>query len=233
MLNRLLLPIALCCLGVIFAGCGGDEFPPQFPVSLYLGVNIEPSGVGSQIQLNPGDVLPAHAFAIQRGGNREEVTSLVQWRSSAPNVASVNNVGVIVANSPGVATITANLLSSEGQIIPSQAVNVFVSGTPVDGPGPAPTLVGVLIRNADGTPVTGTITLDVDDTYQLQAVGRYSNGSIAGVSGVTWRVSDQTIAQVSATGQILPLGPTGIITVNARVGTLESNYVVVQVVDNP
>jgi trimeric autotransporter adhesin len=102
----------------------------------------------------------------------------VTWSSSAPNVATVSNSGVVTAVAPGNATITA---TSEGK---SGTASVTVS---------PPAVASVSVNPAALTLTNNhpkTLTATVYDAAQHEITGRT----------ITWSSSDSSLAAVAKTG---------------------------------
>jgi len=104
----------------------------------------------------------------------------VAWAASASSVAAVSAGGLVTAQGPGTATITA---TCEGR---SGTATVTVALAPV--------------ATVEVVPVSGT--LDVGQTLQLTATPRDSAGAAAAGWPVSWTSSDSTTARVSAAGLV-------------------------------
>ena len=140
-----------------------------------------------------GDSLALTAAPKDAGG-----TTLggrpIQWSSSAPQVASVSDSGVLVARREGTATVTA---VSEGR-----RANVRVSVTP-------PAVAAVDVAPAQ-------VTLAPGARSQLTASARDRRGNPLAGRAATWTSSDEDVAAVSSSGRVMAAGP-GRATITARV----------------
>ena len=104
----------------------------------------------------------------------------VTWSSASPNIATVNNQGLVTAVAAGTATITATV---EGK---STTATVTVALVPV---------ATVAI-----TPAVGN--LFVGQTAQLSASARDSAGNVLTGRAVTWSSAAPRVATVSASGLV-------------------------------
>jgi len=107
----------------------------------------------------------------------------VEWRSGAPNVATVNADGTVTAFGPGTALVLA---TSEG-ITATATVTVRV-----------PPVLSVSV-----TPTAPTV--DVGQSVQLTATTRGAGGETLAGRPVTWRSSNEQVAFVSSTGVVVGL----------------------------
>ncbi|MEO7995305.1 MAG: hypothetical protein ABI743_12985 [bacterium] len=227
MLHRLALLFMLVCALAGTACKGSPPDVPYIPVSNYVAINLSQTSV----TLDPGGAIDLHAFAIQIGTIQPvELTGFLTWKSSDTSVAIVNEVGVVFAIAPGIATVTGEI-----QGLVSQSCTVNVTGVVVP-PGTAPSLQALVIRQGDGTAITSAIHITTDDTAELSVVGLYSDGTTLPITGFTYRVSDPRIATVRFDGLFEPI-KAGIVSVNARGDFegrhLESNYVLFQITQAP
>ena len=222
MLHRLIL-VGLLCLTAVCTACRGD-LTTTVPVANYLALNLN----AAQITLDPGGSFEAHVYAVQFHEPLIEVTEFVDWHTTNASVAEVSASGTVTAIGPGFAVITASITGQNGEgTLTSQSLTVLVTGTP-GTPPPSTQLTSIEIRAEDGSAISQSLSVKKTDKLQLSVIAHYSDGSTQPASGVSWRISDQTVAQIDSTGLILPLKP-GIVSVNARLGPLESNYVLVQI----
>ncbi|HET9620428.1 MAG TPA: Ig-like domain-containing protein, partial [Kofleriaceae bacterium] len=156
--------------------------------------------------------LPAgHTGAVQvvghySDGSTQDLTAQATFSSSNPAVASIasggagGSAGVVTANAPGAATITATI----GLV--SATASVTVS---------AATLQAVAIAPA-------TLTLPLGQTGALTATGTFSDGTTADVTQTaTWTTSAPLVAGVgnlALAGKVIALVP-GTATITATIGT--------------
>lgn len=109
----------------------------------------------------------------------------INWASSNPSVASVDSTGFVTALSAGTATITAT--TTDGSNL-SASCEVTVSIIPVSS----------LSLNKT------SLTIDIDDTYQLSATITPSNATYKTLS---WSSSNPAVATVSSSGLVTPVAP--------------------------
>jgi hypothetical protein len=109
-------------------------------------------------------------------GGTKDLSSSVQWASSAPNIASVAATGIATALTTGQATLSA----TSGPISGSATVNV----------------VAAAVQSISITP--NPFTTGVGIARQLTATGTFSDGSKANITAsAAWSSSDMTIATVT------------------------------------
>jgi trimeric autotransporter adhesin len=139
------------------------------PLSLSL-----PKGVSQQFT----------AAGVYTDGSAQDITSSVQWTSSAPGVVSISTSGNAEALATGTAQITAN------------APGTGISGKSGVTVGPAAT-VSIAVTPANPTIALGT-------AQQFAAVGTYTDGSTQDLTGsVLWSSSNTGIATISSSGQAM------------------------------
>ncbi|MDC7126205.1 MAG: Ig-like domain-containing protein [Spirochaetales bacterium] len=108
--------------------------------------------------------------------------SSVSWVSSNTSIATVSDSGLVTAVTEGIVNITA--ITTDGGFSASCKVNVSTAD-----------VSGVTLN-------TSSVTLNVDETYQLTADVSPSN---AANQNVSWKSSDTSIATVSDTGLVTAL----------------------------
>jgi uncharacterized protein YjdB len=148
-----------------------------------------------QVTLTQSSLVPGgttQAQAITRDAAGAVLTGrAVQWSSSNPAVATVNDAGQVAGVAVGNATITA---TSEGRM--GQAV--------------------LAVRSPVATVVfTGTTRVKVGDSYSYTVTARSADGAVLSVP-VTWGVREPTRAQVTGAGVVTPLAA-GSFTLVARI----------------
>lgn len=128
-------------------------------------------------------------------GSSADLSDQAAWRSSDPDVATVNDVGLVAAVGYGSAMISASL----GGIAGSATVDV-----PDDGE--------VSVRAITLRP--SSVELEPGESAELTAEATYANGSTRPVSDrVTWQSSDPAVVTVAASGRLDAVDPgTAIIT---------------------
>lgn len=135
-------------------------------------------------------------------GRTEDITSVTDWRSSNPSVASVTSDGIVHAIAPGVVRIQGR---KQGAL--SNIANLTVSSEE---------LTELKLNRS-------SLELSVGSTFQLQARAIYADGHYQDVTDqLSWRVADSSIARIGANAVIegLASGQTNIV---ARKGNLTKN----------
>lgn len=105
-------------------------------------------------------------------------TKDLEWSSSAPEIASVSQAGVVTAKAPGTAVITASAIDGSGV---TATCNVTVNGNPVSS---------VTLNRS-------TASLMVGENVSLSATVLPANASD---KSIIWSSSDESIATVDETG---------------------------------
>jgi hypothetical protein len=155
-------------------------------------------------------------------GTQKPVHEGVQWLSSEPRVATIDDRGRVTARQAGETKITAR----SGELVsPAWTLAVRAEKPVATAPGstekpvaktPAPTQLVALTVFAPRREVK------IQERLSLRAKARYSDGNEKGLAGgVEWRSSDLSIAAVDSRGELLALRP-GKIAVVARWGGIES-----------
>lgn len=126
-----------------------------------------------------GESSPLQAIARMSDGSSQTVTALATWSSDSPAIASVS-VGTVL----GVAAGQVPIRASYGGRSASATVTV-------SAPTPeAPTVIGLTI--------SGTTSIQVGQTTQLQATAQFSNGTSQNVTATAaWTSSATNVATVS------------------------------------
>ncbi len=134
----------------------------------------------SNTTLTEGLTQQLTATAVLADNSNQNVTDQATWTSSAPNVATVTNTGLVTAGSPGNATIRASFGGREASAVIS--VN--------------PTLVRLELSPTN-------LTLPVGISQSVRATGIFSNNSTQDLSStVTWSSANPATATVSSTGEV-------------------------------
>ena len=107
-------------------------------------------------------------------------TKDLEWSSSAPEIASVSQAGVVTAKTPGIAVITASAVDGSGV---TATCNVTVNGVPV---------TSVALNRT-------TASLKVGENVALTASVLPANASD---KSIVWSSSDEAIATVDETGNV-------------------------------
>ena len=146
--------------------------------------------------LNTGQTLQLSATVAPSNATDKSVS----WTTSNSSVASVNSNGLVTANGPGTATITAKTW---------------------DGTNKTATCTVTVKQLATGVSLNKTsATLNTGQTLQLTATVSPSNTSN---KAVTWKSSNTTVATVSTTGLVTAKAPgSATITVTTADGSNKS-----------
>jgi len=120
------------------------------------------------------------ATGVFSDNSTQDLTSQVNWSSSAASVALISNTGLATALSLGTTNITAGYQSISGSatLTVSSATLVSISVTPTNAIVPPHTRI------------------------QLTAIGNFSDGSKVQLSGVTWYTATGRYATVSSSGVV-------------------------------
>lgn len=138
------------------------------------------------LAISPSTLKIAQQTSVQlsaqgtlNSGAAQDLTSVVNWTSSSPSVATVGwQTGILTGLTPGQSTITATLGS------------VSVSAQ-------------VTVTNATATSITlspTNSTIKLGSSQQFTATGNFSDGSTEVLSGVVWSSSAPTVAAVNDSG---------------------------------
>jgi hypothetical protein len=179
--------------------------PPQAPRLVSLGVS------GERQEIKSEETLSLSLRGHYADGTQNEITERVEWVSSNPRVATVDNQGLVRAHQPGVSQITAQYadLSSSPWTLKVQIAS------PVAKPDSPVNLVGLVV-GADKQEIR------VREKTVLRVTASYSDGSRKALSkGVVWQTSDPRIASVNSRGELEALRP-GKVEVTVRSGGLAS-----------
>jgi trimeric autotransporter adhesin len=125
--------------------------------------------------LAPTTSVNCVATGIFSDGSTQNISNIVTWRSSAPNVASVNGGGSVTAVSPGTSTITAQLgsLSANSAIV-------------VDAP----------LKSIQVSPQDASIPQQNELTFS--AIGSFADGKTQDLTKwVLWTSSPVSVATIS------------------------------------
>lgn len=173
----------------------------------------------TQIQVTPfAPRLPIgfdtylRATGLYSDNTTRDLTYLVSWTSSAPDIATVGTYAYLQPLQPGSATITATLNGTQGSTV------VTVTNA---------TLTSIVLGNPS------TMPLAVQEERKLTARGTFSDGQMMDVTPyVTWLSSAQQVASVSNAwpnnGEVKGLSP-GMATITAVRGAVSATgNVVVQ-----
>ena len=148
------------------------------------------------------------AIATFSNAATKDLTSSINWASSNPAFASINNSGLALGLSPGTTSITA----TTGAITSNAS---------------ALTVTGVVLTSITVTP--GTTSLARQGTQQFTATGHYSDTSSQDItSSVNW-VSSNTAASTITNGGLATGVANGTSNITASLNSITSNTAVVTV----
>jgi uncharacterized protein YjdB len=137
-------------------------------------------------------------------GTTEDLTTKVSWTSTNPDVATVDDNGVVTTVSKGSATIRATLDNIQG----STAITVI-----------DPALVSIQVAPQ-------TIDLLEGTSHAFQATGTYTDNSTQNItSNVSWSSSDTNVASVNADG-LVDANNTGAATISAELNGISGSCTV-------
>lgn len=146
------------------------------------------------VTLTTGEVTTLVATARAAGGT-VLTGRTIDWRSGAPNVATVSASGIVTAVAPGAAVILATV---EG-ITATSTVTVRV-----------PPIATITLSPSSPT-------IDPGQSVQLAAVARAANGETLSGRSITWTTSNEQVAFVSSTGLVVGVRPgTAVISATAE-----------------
>jgi hypothetical protein len=203
-----LLAIPLSIMMVSFFGCGNSTTIDS--------VTISPStlsvGTGSTAQLTAIGTI-GHG---SHPSSSQNVTTLVQWSSSATSIATVSSAGVVTGVGAGATTITATI-QGYGGLITSNAAAVTVTGSG-GGTGSSTLASLAIIPNSQTVAAPG-------QTSQFIAIGTTSGGATEDITNtVAWSSSSTQVGKISSTGLATAVGQ-GSTTITA-IATNSDNTVV-------
>ncbi|GAB1341992.1 Ig-like domain-containing protein [Gemmatimonas sp.] len=138
----------------------------------------------TSVMLTTGDVTTLVATARSAAGG-VLTGRTIDWRSGAPNVATVSASGIVTAVAPGAAVILATV---EGV---SATSTITVRVPPI-----------ATITLSPSSP-----TIDPGQSVQLTAVARASNGETLAGRPMAWTTSNEQVAFVSSTGLVVGVRP--------------------------
>ena len=180
-------------------GCCGKFFPDSTDVEA---VTVSPTNA----TILPGGTQQFTAtgtYGSSTSGNTGNVTSITEWTSSDPSIATINSSGLATGIKVGTVTIKGSCDCYHN------STNLTVSTTAV-------TLTSIAV-----TPTNTTVT--VGSTQQFTATGTYSDGTTStNTSSVTWRSSSTQIATINSSGLATGVA-SGSTTITATSGTVSGN----------
>jgi hypothetical protein len=158
----------------------------------------------ASMTLPAGTSLPFTATANISGGGTQDITDQVTWGSSNFGVAAMSNaaptVGYVFGQTPGMATVTAVLIST-GQISSNS---------------PAVTVSAATLQSITVTPAPSSVPKGV--SVQFTALGNYSDGSSVNITtAVNWSSSGAgvTISNAGGSEGLAQTPAVGMVTITA------------------
>lgn len=194
---RRLVLLGTLALALFTVGCGGDDANVDRTVTVpsTAGMGGQPIPVITGVAIGPANPTITVGQSLQLAAS----TSFgpepgATWTSSNSQIASITSSGLVTGLSPG--TVTVTVTASGGSL---GSTNVTVSP--------------VAVTSLAITP--NPVQLAVNTRVQLAATTTLANGQQQEVTTqVGWTTANGSVAQVSATGELVAVGP-GTTTVTA------------------
>ena len=194
--------------------------PAPAPVPTPTLVSLGLSGDRQEVAAN--ETLNVTLKGQYSDGTQKPIYEGIQWLSSEPRVATIDDQGRVTARQPGETKITARYgaIVSPVWILAVRAEKPSLTlTTPTEPPvtqSPAATKLVALTVSANNREIK------IRERLLLLVKARYSDGKEKGLSsGVEWRSSDRLVATIDSRGELLALR-VGKIAVVARWGGIES-----------
>ena len=144
-------------------------------------------------------------------GSESDLRDGIEWLSSDPRIATVDEQGKVTALQAG----TTNIVAKIGAVQSSEWTLGVESVSPAVPPASAARLVALELSSSRQELVE-------KESVGVRAKGRFSDNTEKYLSsGIEWRTSDRTVASVNARGELVALRP-GKIQVVARSDDLSS-----------
>lgn len=177
---------------------------------------------GDRQEIAANEMLNVTLRAQYSDGTQKNILDGVQWLSSEPHVATIDDQGRVTAREAGETKITARY---GAMVSPAWTLTVRTEK-------PVSTVTARAEKPAAEMPaVTKLVALTVSaarrevktqERLPLRVKARYSDGKERGLSsGVEWRSSDSAVATIDSRGELVALSA-GKIAVIARWGGIES-----------
>src|ERR1017187_3506901 len=187
------------------------------------------SGIGYSlisISLNPSNptiaaktIVALQATGSYDDGSTRNISSSVQWTSSAPTIATVDTSGTVTGVAPGPPIAAVDPPGAVTGVAPAPATITATSGS-ISGS------TKVTVSSATLTSIYITVqhaTLAQGITEQLTATGKFSDGTSQNISNsVNWSSSAPTVMSVSTSGLIFALAQ-GSSTIKATLGSVSGS----------
>lgn len=131
-------------------------------------------------------------------GSAPDISATVVWNSQSPNVATINNSGLVTTKSAGSTLITA----TSGSVVGSMTL----------------TVAGATLKSIAVTPANPTIAKNA--TQQFTATGTFTDASTQNLTNsVTWSSLNSAVATISGSGLATSVG-VGSSTIQAASGAV-------------
>ncbi len=158
----------------------------------------------SSSSLIKGSSQQLRAIGTFSDKSTQDLTSVVNWTSSATSIATVSSSGLATAETPGNATVTV------------------VSGA-IGGTATVTVMQPVLVSIAVNPPAS---SISLGDKEQLIALGSYDDGSTQDLtSAASWQTNQSFVLTMSQTGMAAGQN-VGSATVSATVGSINGSGIV-------
>jgi len=189
----------MALLALFTLGCGGDDanVDRTIPVNSTAGMGGTPIPVITGVTITPAGATITPGQTLQLTASTQFGVESATWTSSNSGIASVSNTGLVTGLAPGVVDISAttsggSIGTTRLTVAPIQVTGLTISPNPVN--------------------------LAINTRLQLQAFTTLANGQNQEVTTqVSWSTGNNSVAQVSATGELIAVGP-GSTTVTATQG---------------
>ena len=147
----------------------------------------------------PGTTLPFKATATFTDNTQQDITSLVEWNSSDPLAATIDDFGTGAGLASGIAAGTPSISTVFGSVEVSIPSSLTVTGA-------QPT----------GLTISATPTMGLGTSQQLTATVAFNDGTSQDVTPlVIWSSSDISVLVVNGTGLAVTAGQPATATVTA------------------
>jgi hypothetical protein len=190
--------------------------PDPTPSLVSLGLS------GDRQEIGANETLNVTLKGQYSDGTQKHINEGVQWHSSEPRVATIDDQGRVTARQAGETKITARYRDrvSPAWMLAVQAEKPVLT---VTAPAEKPiTKTPVATKLLALTVSASNREIKIQERLLLRVKARYSDGNEKGLSsGVEWRSSDRSVATVDSRGELLALRA-GKIAVVARWGGIES-----------
>jgi len=177
---------------------------------------------GDRQEIGANETLNVTLKGQYSDGTQKHINEGVQWHSSEPRVATIDDQGRVTARQAGETKITARYRDrvSPAWMLAVQAEKPVLT---VTAPAEKPiTKTPVATKLLALTVSASNREIKIQERLLLRVKARYSDGNEKGLSsGVEWRSSDRSVATVDSRGELLALRA-GKIAVVARWGGIES-----------